>query len=275
VTNWHPFQKRFPRRQARARQGSGSPLAGFWRSISAAVAVVYPPSCPSCQRSLANAAGVPGLCGRCTRQLTDVRPACARCARPLPDGIQPSDTGRCLGCRDKRLAFGRTISIGVYRDELRKIVLRIKKPGNEALTMGVGRLLADQCRSTNSVSDIDLLVPAPLHWTRRLVRGGGCPELLVESMSKALRIPAANGFLRCCRKTKKQGTLLPTERRRNVRHAYRASKAYNVTGAHVLMVDDVMTTGATANEMARVLRKSGATTITLAVVARGIGFDGQ
>ena len=136
-------------------------------------------------------------------------------------------------------------------------------------------LLADQCRSTNSVSDIDLLVPAPLHWTRRLVRGGGCPELLVESMSKALRIPAANGFLRCCRKTKKQGTLLPTERRRNVRHAYRASKAYNVTGAHVLMVDDVMTTGATANEMARVLRKSGATTITLAVVARGIGFDGQ
>jgi predicted amidophosphoribosyltransferase len=103
--------------------------------------------------------------------------------------------------------------------------------------------------------------------------------LIAETMGRALRVPVAKRQLVCRRKTKKQGMLLPGQRRRNVRRAYQVSNArwltknYDLAGKHVLVVDDVMTTGATAHEIARTLRQAGARQVSVAVVARGIGFD--
>lgn len=117
----------------------------------------------------------------------------------------------------------------------------------------------------------DLIAPAPMHWIRRLERGTNPPEVLTETMAQALSVPALIDLLRCRRTTRKQGTLLPDQRRRNVRHAFSVSAGYDITGAHVLLVDDVMTTGATADELSRVLRQAGAGRVSVAVVARGTG----
>ncbi len=244
------------------------------RALSAALAIIYPPICPVCQTPLEQSAEPPELCSRCAQPLQDSRPMCRRCARPLPTTLKPAPRA-CTACRNGRFAFERAIALGVYEDELRDVVLRIKKPSQEPLTIAIAKLLAERIRREDTLPDIDILAPVPVHWSRRLARGGSCPELLAETMSKTLGIRANSRLLGYRRRTRKQGTLLPSERRKNVHHAFRASTSYNIKGAHILLVDDVMTTGATASEIARELRKSDAGTITLAVVARGIGFDAQ
>jgi predicted amidophosphoribosyltransferase len=114
-------------------------------------------------------------------------------------------------------------------------------------------------------------VPVPAHWAKRLLRGVNGPDLLVEAIGRRLSIPTATDLLVCRRRTRKQGTLLPSERFLNVRNAFAVSWGYDIGDAHVLLVDDVMTTGATAGEAARTLRRAGADRVTVAIVARGVG----
>ena len=137
--------------------------------------------------------------------------------------------------------------------------------------MAMGGLLA-KCLE-DRVDRPDLIVPVPMHWSRRLVRGVNPAEVLVEVVAARLQVRSLRFALRCRRKTRKQGTLVPSERRRNVRGAYRVSAGYVIKGAHILVIDDVMTTGATADEVARVLSAAGAESVSLAVVARGTGVD--
>lgn len=148
----------------------------------------------------------------------------------------------------------------------------MKRGTGESLTLSMGRLLGDQL--ARSLTDVPrYLASVPTHWTRRLRRSVNCSEILLESVATRLGLPASPNLLRCRRKTSKQGTLLPHERLQNVRGAYRVSAGYVITGAKVLLIDDVMTTGATANEISKILRQAGAASVEVAVVARGIGFD--
>jgi ComF family protein len=136
------------------------------------------------------------------------------------------------------------------------------------LTATVGHLLADRLAAQLSDDLPDLIVPIPKHWLRRVLRGTNTSEVLAETLSGRLRRPAALAALRQCRPTRKQSLLGRSERQQNVAGALQLAKAYDFDKAHVLIVDDIMTTGATANEAARVLARAGAQRITVAVVAR-------
>ncbi len=117
----------------------------------------------------------------------------------------------------------------------------------------------------------DLVVPVPMHWSRRIARGTNPAEVLAETVAQKLRIPVALDLLHNRRKTRKQGTLLPDQRRRNVREAFSVSAGYDIKDTCVLLIDDVMTTGATGDELSRMLRQAGAKRISVAVLARGTG----
>jgi ComF family protein len=146
----------------------------------------------------------------------------------------------------------------------------MKKAHEEALTLTLGGLLANTVRFSEPVTP-DLVVPVPMHWTRRITRGTNPADVLAEKVALKMRIPVASDLLLCRRKTSKQGMLLPDQRRRNVRDAYSVSAGYDIRDACVLLIDDVMTTGATGNEVSRVLRRAGARQVSVAVVARGTG----
>jgi len=148
----------------------------------------------------------------------------------------------------------------------------------------MGRLLAESVRfsdnrvhdrtDSDSVGDVDrpdLVVPVPMHWTRRISRGTNPPEILAEMVARKNQIPLIADLLRNRRKTRKQGTLLPDQRRRNVREAFSVSAGYDIREAHILLVDDVMTTGATGNELSKILCRAGAKRVSVAVLARGTG----
>ena len=262
-------------RQFSQPQCSLSGVSVIRAACARAADLLFPPICSLCAipiRSGDRRTTRLYLCNRCISDLASADSlACTRCARPLPKGIK-GESNDCPKCRGKRIRFDRTYALGVYGGMLREAVLQMKQSTGEALTLAMGNLLGEQL-ARKIVEPPTHIIAVPTHWTRRLGRKVNCAEILLESVTTRLGASSFPKLLRCRRKTSKQGTLLPHERLANVRGAYRVSTGYAIDGARVLLVDDVMTTGATANEVAKILRRAGAASIEVAVVARGIGFD--
>jgi predicted amidophosphoribosyltransferase len=269
------------------------------RSAAAVVNLICPPTCQLCSQDIE----VPGevhVCVACRAQLKNLRPLCSACAMPLPNLASPV-ADACPACRHERFRFSSVQAVGLYEGLLRDAVIRMKKAHEEALTLTMGKILAETARFPDSIHSAgdsalragdsapraasagdsaaadgaatgpDLVVPVPMHWARRLTRGTNPAELLAEMAAQKLGVPAVSDLLRNRRKTRKQGTLLPDQRRRNVRQAFSVSTGYDIRKTHVLLVDDVMTTGATANELSKMLHRAGARLVSVAVVARGTG----
>ena len=111
----------------------------------------------------------------------------------------------------------------------------------------------------------------PMHWTRRLQRGINSPEILAGCLARHLGIPLRRRLLVRCRRTFLQTEMSPPQRFRNVRAAFRVHKSPCLQGARVLLVDDILTTGATCSEAAKTLKKAGAAAVVVAVLARAQG----
>ena len=107
-----------------------------------------------------------------------------------------------------------------------------------------------------------------MHWRRRLIRHHSTVETLARGVVQQTKIPLDLTITKAIRPTKKQGTLSPAQRRKNMRRAFQIRKPSLIQDQHLLLVDDVMTTGATLDELARNLRKSGAASVEVAVVCR-------
>ena len=268
--------------QAQRAQSEHSSIARWLRPTAN---LVFPGSCCLCGRTISSGSSAGFRAGFCAECIADVLgfavPTCRRCARPQPathDLSEELSANNCPSCRNKRLHFDQAIALGVYEGRLREAVLRMKQATGELVALALGEVLAERIRQQldelpdgNELPEV--IVPIPTHWSRRLGRDVNCTDLLAEAVSEQLALPARPDVLRCRRRVRKQGTLLPTERRANVRGAYAISPRANLAGKSVLVIDDVMTTGATAEEVSKILRKVGVIGVTVAVVARGIGFD--
>jgi ComF family protein len=162
--------------------------------------------------------------------------------------------------------------LGDYSGPLREVVLRMKHQSGELLSLVMGDLLAGRLRQRHTEVEFDCIVPVPMHWLRRLFRPVHVPSLLAERVSAGLAV-ATRRVLRFRRNVRQQSTLSPAMRRQNVRGALAVKPGYHLADARVLLIDDILTTGATADEATRCLRRAGAKTVHVAVVARGGGFD--
>jgi predicted amidophosphoribosyltransferase len=169
--------------------------------------------------------------------------------------------------------FQQATALGVYQGELRSFVLRMKHLAGESLSLAAGQLLGRHIHSLNWREPLDLIAAAPMHWSRRLWRNVNAPAVIAESTAKVLKMPLLLDLLYAAKMVPKQSSLTGPQRRKNMRGAFAASKAFDIRDANVLVIDDVMTTGATANALARPLIKAGAKTVSIAVVARSIFFD--
>jgi predicted amidophosphoribosyltransferase len=147
----------------------------------------------------------------------------------------------------------------------------MKTASGNRLSLAVGELVWTRCRSALAELECDLVAPVPMHWRRRLAHGTNSAAVLGEVLAKRLRKPLAERLLRRHRNTLPQFDLSPSERRENVRGAFAVRKGYSIEKTHVLLVDDIMTSGATCNEAARMLRRAGAGRISVIVVARAFG----
>ena len=201
------------------------------------------------------------FCAGCTDRLPFTGPGCARCGIPLARQHEAL-CGRCLS---NPPAFERTLSLYRYRPPIDFVVQQFKF--HEKLYLGhwLGRKLGEKARQCYEKSP-QLLVPVPLHPERIRERGFNQALELAKSIARETSIPVAPRLCRRIQYTAPQSSLPESERARNLRGAFHIDTTLN--GEHIALVDDVMTTGTTLNELAGVLKKAGASRIDAWVIAR-------
>jgi ComF family protein len=176
----------------------------------------------------------------------------------------------CPNCSHRGLHFQTVIPLGPYDGALRDAVLKTKRSLQEPMVLALGQLLLR--RRERQLSDFrpDLVVPIPMHWIRRFRRGVNSPELLAGCLGRRLQSAVAERLLVRTRNTLPQKDLMPQDRFRNVRGAFRVRRGQRrrLQDSRVLLVDDILTSGATCSEAAAVLRRAGASAVAAAVLAR-------
>lgn len=207
-------------------------------------------------------------CQPCWRQLCDGEAQrCLKCSAQISANNPLGD--RCAVCRGLDLRFATATSIGNYAGLLQELVIRMKNQHDEQLAIQLGYLLALQISRAEFVDELSLVIPVPTHWWRRFERGFHGAEVIAETVAKTCRLPYSRRVARCLRSTKKQGTLTTAGRFNNVKGAFGILPKSNVNGLTILLIDDVLTSGATASELARLMLKAGAAKVYVGVIARG------
>lgn len=240
--------------------------------------LVLPPVCSFCEVDLSDepdsaSAARTRLCAPCRMLLTQALVnRCPRCASAVAPTIVGPD---CPWCRKLDLRFDRAFTLGTYHEELRDAVLRLKHAGQEALSTALAELSWERNAETMRSFKADIVVPVPMHWWRRAVQGHNGPELSASFWASRLQIDDYPRLLVRKRRTKPQAGLSPNERQENVRNAFSVRRGYTVKGARVLLVDDILTTGATCSEAARTLKKAGAVSVAVVVVGRAQSESGR
>ncbi len=244
--------------------------------------LLFPPSCASCAAELDEAASTERdirLCDACLDSMEMFsEPMCVRCGAPTPGALRreaelhqnAAAAAGCYHCKGHKLWFNETVALGAYDGALRDTVLRMKNAAGDVLSLTMGRLLADTRSTRFKEIRPDVVVPIPSHWRRRMVHRTNSAAVLAEVLAGRLKASLAERLLRRSRYTVRQSEVSATDRWLNVRHAFAVRGGYHLNDAHVLLVDDVLTTGATCSEAAKVLRAAGAAKVTVAVVSRAV-----
>jgi len=193
-----------------------------------------------------------------------------RCGERLVPSQPLMPDGGCHGCRDFEPEFDRAVSFAEYAGALRGLIHFLKYDGGLPPALVLGRLLADAITKLEHVDDAKpRLVPVPLHSTKRGERGFNQAELIVRSAAKHLpRRPEVATVLKRQRATHSQVGWTREERITNMHRGFRVTGPGRVKGRTAIVVDDIMTTGTTVSEGARVLKEAGAERVRAATVAR-------
>ena len=251
---------------APARSRFGQLFRGAVRTV---VDLMLPPTCLACRKPV-GAAG--GLCPSCWTKMGFIeRPYCERLGTPFPH-----DTGGALVSPSAIAdppAFERARAAARYSEIARELVHLLKYGDRLDLAAPLGRWMARA--GADVLADADALVPVPLHWTRLWQRRFNQSALLARAVSAAGGIAVADHILARMRATPPQVGLARNERARNVQGAFAVPKAarIDVKGRKLVVIDDVLTSGATANACANVLLRAGASRVDVLVLARVVGYE--
>lgn len=241
----------------------GQRASGALRLIADAV---YPPRCPSCQ-DYVDADG--NFCAPCFSQLKMIdAPYCACCG--IPFAVPVAADTRCPTCLDAPPQFALARAPLVYDNISAPLVSALKFSDQWA---NLGRYVQFMLRVGRPVLEgADVLVPVPLHWRRLLTRRFNQSALLAYSISREMNVPCAPGLLQRVIYTKPQMRLKREERLRNVKRAFASPQSAHemLRNKTVVLIDDVVTTGATANACAAALIKAGAKEVRVLALARTV-----
>lgn len=232
--------------------------------LQSVVSLLYPPGCTICGKSIrANEY----LCDQCeTKAVRIVAPFCQKCSEPFEGSI--TNTFACANCAHRTIHFDAAVSAYRGRGIVRQIIHEFKYGHQIHLRHLVARWLNHALDDERlRQSHFDVIVPVPLHPARQRERGFNQASLLAELLSAQTAIPF-KPLLERTRYTTTQTALDRSERMENLHNAFRLRKNADVRGLRVLLVDDVLTTGSTLNECARILKRAGAFSVHAATAAR-------
>ena len=235
--------------------------------LGAFLDLIYPRDCIVCGVRLAGRDGS-CFCEKCLVVIPWIGgEQCPQCG----DALGPHAEGRkaCGSCRARKSLFFRgATAVSRYESAAREVVHRFKYSGDLRPADWMAREMAEKIRRTDWSDRVEVVIPVPLHWRRHVLRRFNQSELLARRIARDCGKPLLMRTLRRSRKTASQSILRPEQREENVRGAFKVTRSSRVRGKVVLLVDDVMTTCATAAECSRSLVKAGARGVYVAVFAR-------
>jgi ComF family protein len=253
------------------------------RAAESLFSVLFPSDCRICGDPLLNISRLP-VCPDCLAGVHPVRgKVCSVCGERVLSSYAQSDLEglmRCPVCRRIDRPFGRAVAYGSYDGGLRELIHLLKYNGVRPAAKVLGRMLAEvweklePCFEPAGLFDRNRIavIPVPLYKTKRRQRGFNQAELIAQAALKYYpareRLQLVPDLLLRTRDTSSQIGLTSHQRRENLRGAFTVARASEVIGREVLLVDDVYTTGTTATECSRVLRRAGASRVWVATVAR-------
>jgi ComF family protein len=204
------------------------------------------------------------VCGPCLSKPVPVIADyyCSACRTPFLNPYPLDEQGLCGLCRRGLTGFDAAYSFGSYEGELRELIHVFKYRGVETLARPLGKLLLVALPLEQR---FDAIVPMPLHWRKQWRRGFNQSALLAREVSRRWKVPLRR-LVKRIKNTSAQAGLTSAKRRDNVSGAFRVKGA--LEGLRLLLVDDVMTTGATAGACAAALKRAGAAHVTLLTLAR-------
>ena len=248
-----------------------------WRSArewvahasDAVVSVLFPAGCRLCDALLTRATRVP-ICEDCLASFkAPPEKNCEICGQPQPSmTIQNGGPPLCRACQLKTYAFARARSFGIYEGRLARAILLLKWERVEPLAAWFAARLADLVASEGEALSADIVVPVPLHKNRERERGYNQAGLVSKPLAKKLGLPHKEMLLMRTKPRPDKQILSLQERWASVRGAFATRPGSQVDNQRVLLVDDVMTTGATLDACARALLDGGAKAVFGLTIAR-------
>lgn len=225
--------------------------------------LLWPAVCINCRISISETDN--NLCRNCWARLLASTGVdyCRRCGRDV--GEFALLDGKCPDCQGKEIHFDCIARAGIYEHTLRKMILSFKN-GRTELDSILGFLGNSALQGGGFSSEVELFVPVPLHWTRRLVRGYNQSHVLIGKL-KHDTAKISTDLIRI-RRTKAQPAMVsPVAREKNVAGAFAVRYRHKYAGRKICLVDDIKTTGATMNECAKTLKQAGASKVFALVLA--------
>lgn len=234
-------------------------------AIEPLLSLVYPPHCAQCDGDVACGEH---LCEPCRNRAKRIRPPfCQTCSQPFDGAIEGTFT--CANCEQRKLHFDCAVAAYRSRGVVRELIHRFKYQRQFHLRHPLADWLAAGLEDSRMrAHPFDAFVPVPLHPARQREREFNQAEVLASLVGARIGVPVANCLIRI-RYTTTQTRFDRVERMENLRNAFETRKNSDVRDKHLVLVDDVLTTGATVDECARILRKAGAASIRVITVARG------
>lgn len=226
--------------------------------------LLYPPRCPICDGIVEEDGGI---CPECRKKVIWVgEPVCKKCGKPLLN----QRAEYCHDCGRKRHSFVQGKALWVYEGKARESVCRFKYQNKREYGEAYAREIAGQYGHWIASRGVEAIVPVPLHRKKRRIRGYNQAEILARNLGALLGIPARADLLVRTRNTAPQKTLNDTERKNNLKGAFISTKNV-VQLKHILVVDDIYTTGSTVDAVSSVLLDAGAAKIFVCCISIGRG----
>ncbi|MBP5344428.1 MAG: ComF family protein [Alphaproteobacteria bacterium] len=232
------------------------------RMIKSIVDFILLPVCPICNCPVDETNMV---CAHCFKELHFItKPYCQKCGKPFEFDIKGD--GVCAGCLKKNPPYRMARSVLVYNEGVKKLVLPFKHADRTDLTGVLCQFLLKEYKSL--IMDADVIIPVPLHITRLFLRRYNQSALLAHRLAKVTHRRFEPSVLKRTRATPSQGHMNTKQRELNVHKAFAISNPKKIENKKVLLIDDVMTTGATVCECSKVLLKAGASHVDVLTLCR-------
>lgn len=252
------------------RHSSARTFTLFKETAGGLLSALFPTACPLCAAEV-RWSGRIGICQPCLESVEPWQGAiCSTCGLPIasPAALPDGEGLLCAACRNHTYSFDVARSYGLYTRPLRDLILHLKFRGRERWGRRLGELLAPLALQLEIMATSPLIAPIPLHSARKRERGYNQAALLADGLQSKLRVPRVETrLLARARHTASQSGLTHSARQENVRGAFRVERRL-AEGRNVLLVDDVMTTGATASACAAALKRAGSGKVAVLTLAR-------